>query len=153
MEFSIDTIVAIAGLFIGGGGGAFFTWRWQRKKAEADAAKDVQDVYQQMVADVKADREEQKQYIAELKEDRKHLRQERDELRERQDKLEETVRGLQKDVARYGRMVECMRPFLCGKAAECKECVPVTITTSGEVRKQHLSQPVEGIEPGTGGVF
>ena len=55
MDISLDSIIALAGLFIGGGGGAFFTWRWQRKKAEADAAKDVQDVYQQMVADVKAD--------------------------------------------------------------------------------------------------
>jgi hypothetical protein len=167
MDISIDTIVSIASLLIGGGGGAFFTWRWQRKKAEAEAkqaeaeaesaevtaAKEVQDVYQQMVADVKADRDEQKRYIAELKEDRLHLRRDRDELRERQDKLEEEVRGLQRDVARNGRMVECMRPFLCGRAPECKDCVPVTITAAGEVQKQHLSQPVEGVEPGTGGVF
>ena len=58
MEITVDTIIAILGLFIGGGGGAFFTWRWQRKKAKAeaenaeiDAAKELQDMYQQMLAD------------------------------------------------------------------------------------------------------
>ena len=82
MEYiSLDTIVAILGLFIGGGGGAFFTWRWQRRRAkaeaktaEADAAKEWQDVYQQLIEDIKTDRDEQKQYIAELKDDRQHLR-------------------------------------------------------------------------------
>lgn len=37
MEISLDTIIAILGLFIGGGSGAFFTWRWQRRKAKAEA--------------------------------------------------------------------------------------------------------------------
>ena len=59
MEINIDTIIAILGLFIGGGSGAFFTWRYQRKKAkaeavtaEADAAKELQDVYQQLITDI-----------------------------------------------------------------------------------------------------
>ena len=73
MEITLDTIIALLGLFIGGGGGAFFTWRWQRKKAkaeaktaEADAAKELQDVYQQLGQDIKTDRDEQKAYIQEL---------------------------------------------------------------------------------------
>lgn len=140
MEVNIDTIVAIAGLFIGGGGGAFFTWRYQRKKAkaeavgaEANAAKELQDVYQSLVADIKTDRDEQKQYIAELKDDRRHLRQERDELRKRQDDLEETVRSLKLDVARNGRQLECMRPFLCGNT-DCDHRRPVAVTELGDVR-------------------
>lgn len=134
MEINIDTIIAILGLFIGGGSGAFFTWRYQRKKAkaeavtaEADAAKELQDVYQQLITDIKTDRDEQKAYINELKEDRNHLRKDRDDLRKRQDELEQQVRSLQKDVARNGRMVECMRPFLCGKSG-CKDRVPVNIS-------------------------
>ena len=134
MEITLDTILGILGLFIGGGGGAFFTWRWQRKKAkaeaktaEADAAKELQDVYQQLVQDIKTDRDEQKAYIQELKEDRSHLRKDRDDLRKRQDELEQQVRSLQKDVARNGRMVECMRPFLCGKSG-CKDRMPVNIS-------------------------
>lgn len=160
MEFSLDTILSIATLLLGGGGGAFFTWKWQKVKAKAEAGqaeaeaekakyeaiqsaasatKEIQDSYQQLLADMKADREEQrayaeeqKQYIAELKEDRKHLRQDRDELRKRQDMLEETVRTLQADVARNGRMVECMRPFLCGRQG-CPDRVSVTISADGAV--------------------
>ena len=134
MEINIDTIIAILGLFIGGGSGAFLTWRYQRKKekaeavkAEADAAKELQDVYQQLITDIKTDRDEQKAYINELKEDRNHLRKDRDDLRKRQDDLEQQVRSLQKDVARNGRMVECMRPFLCGKSG-CKDRMPVNIS-------------------------
>lgn len=142
MEITLDTIIAILGLFIGGGGGAFFTWRWQRKKAkaeaktaEADAAKELQDVYQQLVQDIKTDRDEQKAYIQELKEDRSHLRKDRDDLRKRQDELEEQVRGLQREVARNGRMVANMRPFLCGLLA-CKNRTPVTISEDAEIETQ-----------------
>ena len=138
MEITLDTILGILGLFIGGGGGAFFTWRWQRKKAkaeaktaEADAAKELQDVYQQLVQDIKTDRDEQKAYIQELKEDRRHLRQDRDDLRKRQDELEESVRSLQREVARYGRMVANMRPFQCGRT-NCPNRMLVTISADGE---------------------
>ena len=121
MEITLDTIIAILTLFIGGGGGAFFTWRWQRKKAkaeaktaEADAAKELQDVYQQLVQDIKTDR---------------------DDLRKRQDELEESVRSLQREVARYGRMVASMRPFLCGRS-NCPNRMPVTRSDDAEVNPE-----------------
>ena len=146
MEITLATILGILGLFIGGGGGAFFTWRWQRKKAkaeaktaEADAAKELQDVYQQLVQDIKTARDEQKAYIQELKEDRSHLRKDRDDLRKRQDELEEQVRGLQREVARNGRMVANMRPFLCGLLA-CKNRTPVTISEDAEIETEPKTQ-------------
>jgi hypothetical protein len=151
MEVSIDTIIALLGLFIGGGGGAFFTWRWQRKKAmaeaktaEADAAKELQDVYQQLITDIKTDRDEQKAYISELKEDRAHLRKDRDELRKRQDELEESVRNLQREVARNSRIVEFMRPLLCGREG-CAIRVPVTVSEAGVVKPADVEK--EDIEP------
>ena len=136
---SISDIISIVGLLAGGGGiGFFFTWRYARRKeaaeaeqAETSAAKEVQDVYQQLIADVKADRQEQREYIDELKQDRQHLREERDELRQRIDKTDETVRNLQRVVARNSRLVESMRPFLCAKL-ECKLRQRVTIS-GGEV--------------------
>lgn len=159
MDISIDTIIALAGLFIGGGGGAFFTWRYQRQKAKAEAkeaeaqaagadataAKELQDVYQQLIADIKTDRNEQKAYIQELKDDRRHLREDRDDLRNRQDTLEEQVRNLQKDVARNGRMVEAMRPLLCGRA-KCADRVPVTISADGEISPRRRATKKEGGE-------
>jgi hypothetical protein len=151
MEVSIDTLIALLGLFIGGGGGAFFTWRWQRKKAkaeaktaEADAAKELQDVYQQLINDVKTDREEQKTYIGELKEDRAHLRRDRDDLRKRQDELEESIRNLQREVARNTRIVDFMRPLLCGREG-CAIRVPVTVSDVGVVKPE--AEEPKDIEP------
>ena len=149
MEISIDTLISIATLLVGGGGGAFFTWRYQRQKAkaeamdsEATATEKVQDVYQQLITDVKADRDEQKAYIAELKEDRRHLREDRDELRKRQDELEEQVRGLQREVARNGRQLECLRPFLCGRR-NCPDRAPVTISDEGVVEARRATKERE----------
>lgn len=147
MEVNIEAIISFIGLLLGGTGiGTFFTWRWQRKKAkaeaktaEADAAKELQDVYQQLITDIKTDREEQKAYIGELKEDRAHLRKDRDDLRKRQDELEESVRNLQREVARNSRMVEFMRPLLCGREG-CAIRMPVTISDAGVVKP---AQPIE----------
>jgi hypothetical protein len=124
MEISISDIISIVGLLLGGGGiGMFFTWRYTRRKeeaeatsAEASAAKELQDVYQQLINDIKVDRDEQKAYISELKDDRHHLREENSDLRERIDKTDETVRELQMKVANNDRMIREMRPFLCSVA-------------------------------------
>lgn len=143
MEISISDILSIAGWLFGGGAlGGILTWRYTRRtaaaqaeQAEADAAKEIQDVYQQLINDIKTDREEQKAYINELKEDRRHLREERDDLRKRQDELEETVRNLQKEVARNGRMVALMRPFVCGRR-NCPDRIAADITEECEAPKR-----------------
>lgn len=154
MEY-LDSIIRLLELLAGGVLGVLLTLRYQRRKAaaeaktaeadaekanaeahgaEASAAKELQDVYQQLINDIKADREEQKSYINELKEDRQHLRKENGELRERIDTTDETVRQLQHDVARTGRMVEFMRPFLCGDTG-CKTRQFVSINDNGDVRQ------------------
>ena len=154
MEY-LDSFIRLIELLCAGGLVFILTLRWQRKKAmaeakkaeaeaksadaeahgaEASAAKELQDVYQQLINDIKADREEQKSYINELKEDRQHLRKENGELRERIDTTDETVRQLQHDVARTGRMVEFMRPFLCGDTG-CKTRQFISINDNGDVRQ------------------
>lgn len=151
---NISDIISILGPLLGGFSiGGLFTWRYTRRKekaeaevAETTATKEVQDVYQQLIADVKTDRDEQKEYIRELKDDRRHLRQERDELRDRLDRTDETVRQLQRDVARNGRMVESLRPFMCGYLG-CQDRQPVTISVDGEVKpKRQRAQKQEGGE-------
>lgn len=106
----------------------------EKKKTEAEAesagtaaTKEVQDVYQQLIADVRSDREEQRAYITELTESRKHLRDECEELRQRIDDTEKIVRDLQKEVARNARAMESMRPFICGVLG-CKKRQPVAIS-------------------------
>lgn len=109
----------------------------QRKEnAEADSAennatKELQDVYQQLINDVKTDRDEQREYINELKESRRHLREECEELRQRIENTEKTVRRLQREVDLNGRMVESLRPFICGNLA-CRKRQPATISVSEE---------------------
>ena len=131
MEVSLDTWIAIIGLVLGGGGiGTFFTWKYTKRKEKAEADTAVQDVYQQLIADIKTDRDEQKSYIQELKEDRRHLREERDELRNRQDKLEDDIFQLKRQVARNGRMVECLRPLVCGRRG-CPDRLPAELLEDG----------------------
>ena len=153
MEITFDSIIGILGLLLGGGAGGFFTWRWQRAKAqaeaktaEADAAQELQDVSQQLIADIKTDRDEQKSYIQELKEDRRHLREDRDDLRKRQDELEEQVRLLRRDVSRNNRIVDELRPYLCGREG-CAIRVPVTISEAGEIEQTVRPQNQKEIDP------
>ena len=143
MEFSVDSIVTVVGLLLGGGGiGGLLTWRYNRRKEKAEAqtaevnmAKEVQDIYQQALKSKDEEVADKNRIISELREERDHFRQDRNELRNRLDKTDETIRTLQKDVARNGRMVESMRPFMCADTA-CKSRQFVTISESGDLRKR-----------------
>jgi hypothetical protein len=154
MEITLDSIISILGLFIGGGGGAFFTWRFMRRKAKAeavtaevDAAKDMQDMYQQMLEDAKRDREDRREQVEELRADRDHYKQERNELRDRMEKLMHSFMEwrveadndrskMKMDIAKLGRKVETMVPFMCGNLT-CKDRQRVVLADDGTIRKQN----------------
>ena len=99
MEITLDTIISIIGLLLGGSCGAFFTWRWQRKKAKAEAEKEEQGYYQQMMKDIAADRD--------------YYKQERNDYRQTIKSYDERIDDLERKVARNGRIVESLRPFIC----------------------------------------
>jgi uncharacterized protein HemX len=153
MEITFDSILSLLGLFIGGGGGAFFTWRFMRRKAKAeavtaevDAAKDMQDLYQQMLADTKEEREDRKKQIDELRSERDHYKDERNELR---DKMEQLTRSfmdwrieadndrskMKMDIAKLGRKVETMVPFMCGNLT-CKDRQRVVLSEDGTIKQK-----------------
>ena len=164
MEITLEAIISFLGLFIGGGGGAFFTWRYMRRKAKAeavtaevDAAKDMQDMYQQMLQDAKTDREDRRQQVEELRQERDHYKRDRNEMREQLEKLtknvsewkqtsDDRIQDLQRQVARNGRQLESMRPFMCGDLS-CKLRQPVTISAEGEVRTKRAPNKKKDIEP------
>ena len=153
MEITLDSIISILGLFIGGGGGAFFTWRFMRRKAKAeavtaevDAAKDMQDMYQQMLEDAKRDREDRREQVEELRADRDHYKQERNELRDRMEKLMHSFMEwrveadndrskMKMDIAKLGRKVETMVPFMCGNLT-CKDRQRVVLSEDGTIKQK-----------------
>ena len=152
MEITLDAIISLVGLFVGGGGGAFFTWRYMRRKAKAeavqaevDAAKDKQEYYRGIIDD--------------LAKDRDYYKGERDEIREQMDKFsrtvmewkldtDKTIDDLRRQVARNGRQLDSMRPFMCGDLT-CKVRQRVVVSEDGVVeksRKTNKKQQTE-VEP------
>ena len=158
MEITLDSIIGILGLLFGGGAlGGIFTWRWQRAKAKAEAkekeaeaksaevemAQKVQDTYQQMLEDKQKEVDDNHRLIKELREDRDHYKQGYIEFRDQLDKLQKDFRDfrnqteeernkMKRDIARNGRQLECLRPFLCGREG-CAIRVPVIVSPNGEI--------------------
>ena len=156
MEITLDSIIGILGLLFGGGAlGGIFTWRWQRKKAKAEAqseevnmAQKVQDTYQQMLEDKQKEVEDNHRLISELREDRDHYKQGYIEFRDQLDTLSKEFREfrnttederskMKRDIARNGRQLECLRPFLCGRE-NCAIRVPVIVSPKGEIEKHDI---------------
>lgn len=81
-----------------------FTLKYTRKQAEADAMLSVQNVYQQIIEDLKTDRVELKENIKTLK--------------ERDDQKERDIRDLTQKVKENEREIKSMKPNLCGR----KDC-------------------------------
>lgn len=121
MSISIEAIIGVLGLFIGGGGGAFYMWRWQSRKAKAEAEKEEQSYYQTMIDDIARDRD--------------YYKQERDEFRRTIKGYDERIDQLERAIARNGRMVEAMRPFMCADLT-CKNRKRVIVSESGEVSEK-----------------
>jgi hypothetical protein len=67
-------------------------------------------------------------------------------MRNRQDKTEEMVRDLQMQVARNGRMVEMMRPFLCYDI-KCKKRQRVPQSECEAVELLKDNKEMKDIEP------
>lgn len=154
MEITLDSIIGIIGLLLGGGTiGSIFTWRFQRKKAKAeaqqaevDAAKDKQEYYRGIIDDVAKDRD--------------YYKQERDEVRERMDKMAHSFMDwrleadkdrmdMKMQIAKLGRKVEAMAPFLCGDL-QCKLRKRVVLSEDGEPKKHRKTkadvEPIENSE-------
>lgn len=121
MELNIEAVISLLGLFIGGGGGAFFMWKWQSRKAKAEAEKEEQGYYQQMMEDIARDRD--------------YYKQERDEYRRTIKDYDARIDQLERAVARNGRMVEAMRPFMCADLS-CKLRKRVVLSGDGEINNK-----------------
>ena len=136
MELTLEAIISIVGLLAGGTGiGGFFMWKYTKRKAqaeakqaeaeaakaEAEAATEKQNYYQQIIDDVAKDRD--------------YYKQERDEYRMTIKRYDERINHLERAVARNGRMVEAMRPFLCGDM-KCQRRILVAKLEGVEIEQE-----------------
>jgi hypothetical protein len=106
--FNLDTLLNLAGLLTGGGFGIFFTWRYMKRKAKAEAeqaeaeakqkeaeaksaevdmAQKVQDTYQEMLEYKQKEVDDNHRLIEELRADRDHYKQGYVEMRDEVEKL------------------------------------------------------------------
>ena len=120
-----DSITNILSLLFGGSVISIVTWRYARRKAEAEAKqaeaeakKGDQDYYQQMIDDVAKDRD--------------YYKKERDEYRDTIKSYDVRIEDLERRVARNCRMVESLRPFICTNL-DCKLRHRATISAAGEI--------------------
>lgn len=118
----VNTLVTI---FLGGGW--FLHWRASRRKAngeakqtEAQANKEAQEYYNTTLADVNRTLNEVRQERDHYKDDRNALLSENEEMRKRYNQLEEQLNQMsieyKNDIARLGRRIDVISPFLCGLA-------------------------------------
>ena len=183
MEITLESIVSLIGLFIGGTGiGSFFLWKQSKRKAIAEAKlaeaeaklkeaevekakieakKEDQDYYQQLAKDLAEDREDRKRQNDELRAERDHYKNERDEYREQLSKLtdefrdfrrksEDDMDALKRTQARQGRMIEAMRPFMCGDLS-CKVRQRVTTLDAEALERTiHINEEQNDIDPYNG---
>lgn len=171
MEITIDTLISLAGLLLGGGGGAFFTWRYMRRKAKAEAEKEeaeaknaameavknMQEAYEKMFENVNKYLDDASVKVDGMRKERDYYKQRMEETQEKFDKFnrtvmewkqntDDTIDDLKRKVARNGRQIDAMRPFMCGDL-NCKKRVLVTVSDAEELEKTIRNGGKKEIEP------
>ena len=142
----INTIVSILL-----GGGWFIHYRANKRKAqgeakqtEAQANKEAQEYYNTTLADVNRTLNEVRAERDNYKDERNELQAENREMRnkyiELEDKITQMELSYKRDMARLGRRIEVLSPFLCGVVG-CLHRKKVDITNQED-------QPSEKVEDG-----
>lgn len=132
-----ESVTNILSLLFGGSLISIVTWKFARRKADAEAKKAEAEA---KTAEAEAQQEKQNYYqqiIDDIAKDRDYYKRDRDEQRTRMDEMDVKFRELQSAVARNGRMVEAMRPFMCADL-KCPHRQRVTISPEGEVKNGKL---------------
>ena len=134
MEWIINNLTDILGLLFGGSLISIVTWRFARRKAEADAKKAEAEAKQAEAEAAEAKQDYYQQMMEDLAKDRDYYKTERDEYRRTIKQYDERMDELERKVARNGRMVESLRPFMCADLG-CKLRKRVVISADGEVEE------------------
>ena len=161
MEISIEAIISLLGLLLTAcGGGAFFTWKYMKRKAKAeaitaevDAAKEMQDLYKKMLNDANEYLEDARNKVDGLRKERDHIQQEYDSLRSEMAKLTkmyydiktegDTERAkLRAEIARIGGQLQKVIPLTC-TVIDCKLRQVLTLTDQPKPKKGKGKNDIE----------
>lgn len=88
----MDVITIIVTAVCSGSLSWLFTLRYTRQQAKSDAMKSVQDVYQELIEDLRADRSS---------------------LRDKISDMEKQLQSLSDEVASNAKKLHALRPFVC----------------------------------------
>ena len=125
------------------------------KTSEIEMAQKIQDTYQEILEDKQKEVEDNHRLIAELRADRDHYKQGYVEMRDEVEKLSKEFRDfrsqteeerakMKRDIARNGRQMENMRPFLCYDT-KCKKRVRVPASECEATENKHDIEPENDI--------
>ncbi|MBQ5834803.1 MAG: hypothetical protein IIW37_01950 [Bacteroidaceae bacterium] len=134
-----DSFTNILSLLFGGSLISIVTWKFARRKAEAEAKKAEAEAKQAEAEATEAKQDYYQQMLADLAKDRDYYKQDRDEHRRRLDEMDVKMRELQAQVARNGRKVDAMVPFMCADMG-CKLRKRVTISDEGEISGEKVEK-------------
>lgn len=147
MEITLEAIISIVGLLAGGTGiGGFMVWKYTKRKAQAEA-KQAEAEAAKAESEAATDKLEYYQKIIDgVANDRDYYKQERDEIRSRMDEMARSFMdwrleadndrsNMKMEIARLGRRVEAMAPFMCGDLS-CKLRKRVILSEDGIPEKQ-----------------
>ena len=141
-----ESITNILSLLFGGSLISIVTWKFARKKADAEAKQAEAEAKK---AEAEAQQEKQNYYqqiIDDVMKDRDYYKGERDEYRAVIRRSNERMDLLERNQARQGRMIEAMRPFLCADLT-CKLRKRVVLSADEETEQKPESSETHDIEP------
>lgn len=151
-----ESITNILSLLFGGSVISIVTWRFARRKANAEAKQAEAEACK---ADAEAQQEKQNYYqqiIDDIAKDRDYYKQAYQEMRARTDQLTKSVTDwrlesenermtLKREVNRLGRKVDAMTPFMCGDLG-CRLRQRVTISAEGVVDTKPVKKDIESYD-------
>ena len=144
-------------LLFGGSLISLVTWRFARQKAAAEAkeaeakAKQAEAEAEKAKAEALMEKQNYYQQMADdLAKDRDYYKKDRDETREKFDKMsrnvmewkrdtDNTIEDLRRKVARNGRQIDMMRPFMCGDM-KCKKLLMSVLHDTLEPIRQRRAE-------------
>ena len=98
MNIDTNFLLSLLGLVVGGGITVPFTLKFARRKASAEAFQAVQDVYQEAIADLREEKNLQKQELLALQLQVDVLRKEIYKLKGVNVKLERQIQGYEHNI-------------------------------------------------------